>query len=224
MIPIRKALSLGVAFLAGAAATTMLGASVLSQPADPSDGGMPGMDPAAMQRWVEFMTPGPQHAELQQDVGSWNIESKFWMDPNAEPEISHMKSTVSSEFGGRFCIERMRGEVMGEPFEGMGIVGYDNHKEKWVSIWMDNMSTSIYYMEGSEAPDGSVVMTGKAYDPMNDVVNEQKIILERSEANAPKMTMQYKIDGKWQTSMVMTYTRAGGHDADHGDHGGHGTR
>ncbi|MFG0292258.1 MAG: DUF1579 family protein [Phycisphaerales bacterium JB050] len=222
MIPIRKALSLGAAFLAGAAATTMLGASVLSQPADPGDAGMPPeMDPAGMQRWMEFMTPGEQHAKLQEDVGAWNIESKFWMDPAGEPEVAHMTSVVTSELGGRFCVERMTGEVMGMPFEGMGIVGYDNHKEKWVSIWMDNMSTSIYYTEGEEAPNGTVVLSGEFYDPMTDTVSDQRIILDKSKAGEPKMRMQNKVDGKWQTTMVMTYSRAHDGDAGHGDHDHH---
>ena len=226
-ITIKKTLSLGAAFLAGAAATTMLGASVLtSQPADPGDQGMPpGMDAAGMQRWMEFMTPGPKHAEMVADAGQWNVHSKFWMDPNAPAEESNFKSSVKPVLGGRFCVENLSGEVMGMPFEGMGIVGYDNHKEMWVSVWMDNMSTSIYYAEGKEQPDGRTIMYGDYYDPMNDTEGKQKIILDHDAEGGPTMTMQHQMDGEWQTTMIMTYTRPDDHGGDHGgDHAGNHSR
>jgi hypothetical protein len=209
MIPIRKTLSFGAAFLAGAAATTMLGASVLSQPADPADGGMPAMDPAAMERWATVSTPGEQHAELASSAGRWNVTSKFWMDPAGEPETSQLQSVITQELGGRFVSERMSGEVMGMPYEGFGVFGYDNHKEKWTSIWMDNMGTAMVYAEGDETAEGTIELFGEMYDPMLDKTHEFKIVLSEDGPNVHQMAMFAKHDGEWTKGMEMTYRRAG---------------
>ena len=42
-----------------------------------------------------------------------------------------------------------KGNVMGMPFEGVGITGYDNMKKVYTSSWMDNMGTSAMTMEGT---------------------------------------------------------------------------
>ena len=220
---LKKTLSLGAAFLAGVAATTMLGANA-TQPADPMDAGMPadlppGMDPEGMARWMEFMTPGSEHAQMAADAtGDWVVTSQYWTDPDGPAQESIFNASVRPVLGGRFCVEHMSGDVMGMPFEGMGVVGYDNHKDMWVSIWMDNMSTSIYYSEGKEQPDGRVVMYGEFYDPMNNIEGRQRITLDASDPENPKMTMEHQIDGDWQTAMVMTRKRSSGHADGHGDH------
>ena len=51
--------------------------------------------------------------------------------------------------GGRFLRSRFSGEMMGQPFEGIGIEGYDNFKKKYVSVWFDSLSTSLFVMSGN---------------------------------------------------------------------------
>jgi len=42
--------------------------------------------------------------------------------------------------------------MMGMPFEGIGINGYDNLKKKFVSTWIDNMGTMIVMSTGTFDP------------------------------------------------------------------------
>ena len=56
---------------------------------------------------------------------------------------------------------------MGQPFTGMGILGYDNHGKKYVSTWMDSMGTGIFYMEGKAGKDPNrITLTGRYDDPI----------------------------------------------------------
>jgi len=205
---IRKAIPVLAAFAAGATLTAMLGASALNQPTDPADAGMPPMDPEAMQRWAAVSTPGEQHASLVASSGNWRVTSKFWMDPNAEPQTSEMRAVITPELGGRFIFERLTGEVMGEPFEGFGIFGYDNQKQMWTSAWVDNMNTSTSYAEGQETDEGTIEMFGEMYDPMTDAVKEYKIVLWEDGPNLHYMAMFVKHDGEWAKGMEMEYRRA----------------
>jgi hypothetical protein len=41
---------------------------------------------------------------------------------------------------------------MGMPFEGRGVIGYDNVTKKYVGTWYDNMSTGIMRYEGEYDP------------------------------------------------------------------------
>jgi len=57
--------------------------------------------------------------------------------------------------------------MMGMPMTGMGVTGYDNFDKKYVSFWIDNLSTAMYLSEGSIDPAGKVLsLYGKMDEPM----------------------------------------------------------
>jgi hypothetical protein len=110
--------------------------------------------------------PGSHHEKLEHHEGEWNSTFKIWMlGPDKPPAIS--KAVVSSKliFGGRFLETRMRGitsiEMQGEkmeiPIEAVGYLGYDNFKEKYVSIWIGSDGTQIHYSEGLPDATGNVI-------------------------------------------------------------------
>ena len=50
--------------------------------------------------------------------------------------------------GGRYVIGKFAGTMMGQPFEGMSTMGYDNAKKMFTSTWVDNMGTGIVHYDG----------------------------------------------------------------------------
>ncbi len=109
----------------------------------------PGQDEALMmEKWTEFMTPGPAHDHFKARVGKWDAQVSMFMVPGAPPVTSPAVAVIESAMGGRYLIERDTGDFMGMPFEGMSITGYDNIKKRYVSSWVDNMGTGITSMEG----------------------------------------------------------------------------
>ena len=119
-----------------------------------------GMD-EMMKLWKQVSTPGEEHARLNDLVGSWITTSTMWMDPD-NPMVTTGTSEMKWILGGRFLHQQADGEMMGMPFHGIGITGYDIYNKKYVAFWIDNSSTAMFTMEGAFDRSGKVLtMYGK---------------------------------------------------------------
>lgn len=115
-----------------------------------------------MAQMMELSKPGENHQLLADMVGSWNYTVKMWMDPSStKPEESKGTAVRKSMMDGRYFVMDVTGKMeMPGPdgkktpmtFKGMAIEGYDNVKKKFVSSWVDSMSTMIMVSEGTYDP------------------------------------------------------------------------
>ena len=122
---------------------------------------------AMMEAWMKAATPGPHHARLQKSVGDWKTMVKVWHGAG-EPQVSEGKSTIKSILGGRYVEEHFEGMAMGQPFTGRGISGYDNVTKRYTSLWMDSMSTSILFFEGTyDESTNTLTQYADAFDARN---------------------------------------------------------
>lgn len=104
------------------------------------------MDPAMaakMEEMKKLGAPGEKHKALEPFVGSWNASVKWWMSPESKPEESKGTSYNHWILDDRFIQEVFKGTSMGQPFSGIGFLGYDNIRAEYSSIWLDNMSTGV---------------------------------------------------------------------------------
>jgi hypothetical protein len=164
---------------------------------------------AMMKKWMEIATPGPQHKGLEAFAGEWEVESKWWMAPDAPPMESKGTSKVHSILGGRYVQEEHTGEMMGKPFNGIGITGYDNFKKKYVSFWIDDAGTGMFTSEGTADPAGKMfTFHGKMDDPMTGEKDKpMKMILRTVNANKRVFEMHDLSKGEKSLCGEMTYTR-----------------
>ncbi|MBI4582381.1 MAG: DUF1579 domain-containing protein [Planctomycetes bacterium] len=118
----------------------------------------PGWTEADMQACVRAGTPGKMHEHLAKSVGEWRGQTTMWMVPDAEPTKGECTSTVKSILDGRYTKIKMSGQGcdMG-PYEGLGIYGFDNVSQKFVSVWIDNHSTGIMNGVGAMSEDGKTI-------------------------------------------------------------------
>jgi hypothetical protein len=130
------------------------------------------VDSATMMKvWMDYSTPGDAHKMLAKSDGKWNVETTMWMEADKPPMTSTGESTNKMVMGGRYQMGEFKGNMMGMPFEGMSITGYDNHKKKYVSTWIDNTSTGVMTMEGTwDDATKTMTMEGK----MEDIYREGK--------------------------------------------------
>ena len=148
---------------------------VLSQDTpDKMPPGMPEMsaeDMAHMQEYMKLMQPGEAHKILHRHVGTWKTVTRIWMGgPGSPPLSSTGTSTLTSILGGNWIQEEHSGSMMGMPYLGMGMMGYDNYKNLYVSTWYSNMGTELLQMSGARNPEtGVITMYGKMDEPQLSV-------------------------------------------------------
>ncbi len=112
-------------------------------------GGISDAEKQEMQKKAEAAgTPGPAHKALDALVGNWKAEVKCWMDPASPPNVSQGTAKTGWILNGRFLEEEFHGEMMGKPFNGRSLLGYDNIKQTFNTVWISDMQTSIFTSEG----------------------------------------------------------------------------
>ncbi|MGO4708156.1 DUF1579 domain-containing protein [Chryseobacterium sp. 2TAF14] len=120
----------------------------------------------ATKAWMDFATPGEMQKMIAKADGNWIGETTMWMENGGQPMMSKSEATNKMMFDGRYQMSTHKGNMMGMPFEGVSILGYDNAKKKFVSTWIDNMGTGIMNMEGDWNPSTkSIEFKGKMTDP-----------------------------------------------------------
>jgi hypothetical protein len=96
-----------------------------------------------------YATPNDHHKILDAKIGRWNDTLRFWMDANSPPHESKCTSEFAWVMDGRYLTEHTSGTTPSGLFEGMGWSGYDNLKNRYVKVWIDNTLTGIMYFEGT---------------------------------------------------------------------------
>ena len=110
--------------------------------------------------------------------------------------------------GGRYLQQTYTGKMMGSTFTGINIIGYDNYTKKYVSTWIDSMSTGIYYFEGTAGAGSKTITQKSSYDdPVRGPMVWRSVtrIVDRN-------TLKYEMyltpkRGKEEKMMEMTVTR-----------------
>lgn len=87
--------------------------------------------------------PGPEHAYLKRMEGNWDTTMKM------AGQESKGTAVFKMDLGGLWLASTFDGSVMGQKFTGRGYDTYDAAKKKFVSIWLDSMSTTPMLMEGT---------------------------------------------------------------------------
>lgn len=163
----RKTRIVAIAAVAGAALALAQGARAQE------------MTPEMMEAWQKYSMPGEHHQHFTEMAGDWTHTVTMWMAPGAPPVESTATSTSGLSMDGRWLEETFSGNMMGMPFEGQSLLGYDNFREEYVAIWRDNLSTAPMISRGTYDPatktltlTASVddVMTGARDVPVRQVI------------------------------------------------------
>ncbi len=146
-----------------------LAAGALAQ--EQKKGAAPKMDDAQMkammEAWTKYATPGEPQKMLASLDGTWSSRVVDMSAPGTAQE-SEGTAEFSMVLGGRYQEQRHHGTMMGQPFEGIGYMAYDNAMKKYYSVWMDTAGTGIMSEEGTADASGKVItMAGKVTDPMS---------------------------------------------------------
>lgn len=162
---------------------------------------------AMMKAYQEAMTPGPQHKMLAEMVGNWEGDITMWMDPTQPPQKTKGTATFESIYDGRYIIGHYGGNMMGMPFHGMDITGYDNAKKVFFSSWIDNMGTGIMNLEGTyDSNNHAFNYSGEMVDPIGNKMKVREV-LTVTDKDHTKFEMFMDMGSGEMKSMEILYTR-----------------
>lgn len=163
-----------------------------------------------MEKMTKAATPGPQHAMLAKMAGEWTATVKFQMDPSQPWQESAGTSVVTAVMDGRYIQESNTSTMMGAPFSGMGVTGYDNVLGKYVSTWIDNMGTGIMNSTGTADAGGkTITWSGMMSDPITGKPSKARMVTTLIDDNHHTFDMYTVPPGakKEMKTMTIDYMR-----------------
>lgn len=119
----------------------------------------------AMDAYMKAGAVTANHEFLKKYVGSWDCQVKGWMAPGQPPAVSQGTFQGEMRLDGRFLFMDFKGEMFGQPFAGVQIIGFDNLQQKYVSLWIDNTST-FFFMTTGTRQDSVISESGLFPDPL----------------------------------------------------------
>lgn len=144
---------------------------------------------------------GPEHELLKGFAGEWEATIDAMGSKNKGSMVYKLMP------GGLWLTSDFKGEMMGNPFHGHSVMGYDAAKKKYVSVWVDSWSTSPMHSEGTydaakktftEVGEGPG-MDGKPVKMrmVTEIKNPDEMVFtmnmpDPSGKDAPMMTIHYK--------------------------------
>ncbi len=159
-------------------------------------------------RAQEMPKPGPEHAKLKEMAGAWTAVVKCTFEPGKPAQESKGESTGKLDVGGFFLITEFKATILGMPFHGRGITGYDPFKKKYVGTWIDSMSPGIFRSEGSFDKSGKILTEMMEGPNEKGKTMKMRIVTEMKDADHMLFQMYAQGEnGKENLMMEIAYTR-----------------
>lgn len=185
------------------------GAKAAQRPGTARVAATPGESPE-MSAWMKAATPNEHHGLLARMAGSFSVESRFYAGPEAEAQVSQGTAEQTMILGGRVLRQDFTGNMSGQAFQGLGLVGYDNVRQAYYSYWVDGMSTMPLMHDGQcRTPTCEVIeFKGQYRDPLTGKPKKSRTTSEVAADGHLVFTM-YDQDarGREFKSLELIYTR-----------------
>lgn len=191
-----------------AAALLIVAPFVSAQDASKKQPEMTPEQKAEMEAYMKAGTPGEAHKKLAATVGKYTAKVKSWQEPGGPPMEESATATRSMVLDGRVLVEQFQGTMMGSPFTGHGMSGYDNVTGKYWSTWNDSMSTGLMVSSGTCDAQNACTFEGSWNDPIKKAPVTARMTSRWTSPDTEVFEM-YGPDkqGREMKMMEITYTR-----------------
>lgn len=165
--------------------------------------------PAAAKAGAEMMPPmpkpGPEHELLKSDVGTWDAMVEM-LDGTPSPPSKGVE--INTLLGGMWLVSDFKSEMMGMPFQGHGISGWDPARKKYVGNWVDTMAAGISHFEGTYNAATKTLTSSMEGPDMTGKMTKMRTTSVWTGKDARVFTMYAPgKDGKEAPTMRIKYTR-----------------
>ncbi len=149
----------------------------------------------------EFNQPGPEHNWLKKFEGTW--DAVFEM----QGQKSSASATYKSICGGMWMASDFQGDLFGAPYSGHGLDGYDQHKKKYIGIWVQSMESAPMHYEGTVDDHGVLTMTGASHGPEGKPQTFKNTTQWKGDDHFTFKMYMVDEEGKDQLAFTIEYTR-----------------
>lgn len=147
-----------------------------------------------------------EHKELHKGLGEWEAVVKTVMDPAQPATEEKGAEKVHAVCNGKYTWSDFRSTMLGQPFEGHCLVGYDSAAKQYVSYWIDSFSATWAKTNGTAEADGKMIrMQGSCLCPEGKPMTMRQV-MRWMDADTRLLEMDIEgADGKCK--MDITYKR-----------------
>jgi len=163
---------------------------------------------AEMEAYMKAGTPGAPHQALASTAGSYDLKIKSWHEAGTPPMEDTGTATRAMTLDGRVLVEDLSSSMMGTPFTGHGMTGYDNVTGKYWATWNDSMLTGLMVSEGTCDAQKSCTFIGHWNDPVKKAPVKARMSTRWTSPTVQVFEMYAPgKDGKEFKMMEITYTK-----------------
>lgn len=152
-------------------------------------------------------TPGPEHAVLKEDVGTWDASIEM-VAPGA-PATPPSKGVEVNVLGcnGLCLVTDFKGQVMGSPFEGHGVTTWDPGRKIYVGSWSDSMTAGLATTESTWDAAKKTMNTTMLTPDGSGGTMKMRSTVEYAAGKRVFSIFMPGPDGKEMQTMRITYTK-----------------
>lgn len=169
------------------------------------------MTPADMEAAFKLAgTTTAEHGFLKELTGKWSATTKWWVSPDAPPEVTKGYASNYMTLDGKFLKQDYSGKWMKMPFKGTGLTGFDTVSKEFNSVWLDSMSTAMMYSSGSyDQATKTLTLGGEASCAVMNGKVKTRSVIKILDKNTYLFEMYTPgADGKEAVTLEITYKRA----------------
>jgi len=148
-----------------------------------------------------------EQKELLKLVGEWDAVVKMAVDPTQPASEEKGSERVTAVCNHRFVWSDFRGTMMGQPFEGHCVIGFDPVNKQYVSYWFDSMSPTWSKSTGKSSAE-NLTLEGSFLCPLGTPMTMKEVITWK-DADTREARMEFSGEHGTQ-KLEVTYRRKGG--------------
>lgn len=167
----------------------------------------------AVKKMTKDAAPSDMHMKIFSMLGTWDYTVTYKTAADAEPQVSTGKISNEIVLGERFLSSKASGvmNVGGHqmPYEGEGLIGYNNIEGKYTSVWADTLGTDIMTGEGVfDEKTNAIVIEGQFTPPLVNQKVKFREEIEFTDSDTHKRTIYTKdASGKEFAILEIVYSK-----------------
>jgi hypothetical protein len=139
--------------------------------------------------------PSVHHEILNRIAGKWEHSISLWRSPGADPESIVMEADYRWILGGRFLRGVYTGYIEGAYFEARDVVGYDNLRGEYQSLWVDNEATGFTLATGRYDKRQNALILEGTQDNLEKKVKDEPFRFIYRFGDEKSMTIEVHVPG-----------------------------